>query len=484
MRFTKTALLLTLIPFLYANELTTDNFLNLDTLAKKDRSLEKDFYIWKYLDDNSINYQNSIDALGQSYNVNNELFYKYAQKLGDDETLAVAQCMQANEKELVQTYSDCIRVGLTLKKALRLTPLELNSVIEKVKDSYPTFARELQIINSSIPFTKIVSSNKNIIYDIYLNSSSEFIFNKLNYRLPNRTIGKIIDDEKFEKFLKITISNPKLNFLQSSFFNINDLNLSSNSSFLLAMNRVLNRKLDDKTIEYLENAYNKASNELDKEKILFWKYQISKDENYLRALTTSTNINIYTIFAKQFFKEEFIITDDFKTTLDEYLINCTENKKVLYSSIAKELSDFNQNKIDFLNLGIFQINVKEVEKIADENDLIFDYSKLFDIKENLLYFNSIFQEIETNYPTLLFQIYAFKDGIKPFQKSLDNNLFDSNNPLEPYLSLEIFKNEKTNKFVKRVLVDYIVYNKIYKKEDLILDDFLKKSIEPLDYLDF
>lgn len=256
-------------------------------------------------------------------------------------------------------------------------------------------------------------------------------------------------------------------------------------ALFLAMNRVLNKKFGEKTISYLDNAYNKSLDSEEKEKILFWKYQLLKDENYLLALSQSTNINIYTIYAKQFLKQELLIDNTiFKTPFDEYLINCTLNKKIILNSMAKELSSFDKNKIEFLNLGIFQINVKSAEKFADEYDIIFDYSKLFDIKESLLYFNISFQEVETSFQAPIFQFFAYKDGIDNFEESLSYELFDLNNSFEPYLSLEIYKNKKSAQFVKNLLANYIIYYKLYKKEELLLDNFLKNSIESLDYTDF
>lgn len=318
-----------------------------------------------------------------------------------------------------------------------------------------------------------------------MNSSNDFLYEKLNYKFPTRTIAKVINDSRFDELLSKIVSNPKLNFLQGSFFDIDDTNLSSKSSFLLAMNRVLNKKFDEKTITFLDNAYNKSSNSEEKEKILFWKYQLLKDENYLIALSQSTDINIYTIYAKQFLKQEITINEQlFKTPLDDYLVKCSLNKKIIVNSMAKELSNFNKNKIEFLNLGILQVNLEYAQKIAEEYDFIFDYSKLFDIKENFLYFNIYFQEIETNYQSPLFQFFAYKDGVTNFEDSLNRDLFELKNPFEPYLSLEIYQNEKSKEFVKNLIVNYLIYTKIYKKEELLLDNFLKRSTKPLDFLDF
>lgn len=152
--------------------------------------LKSDFDNYVKLSNSEKSYENTINILEHISNVNKIIFDEYAKKIDFDETLAVSQCLNATAKELVDSYSDCIAVGLTLKKALKLNALELNSIIQKIEGTYPLLAKELKIINSPIPFTKVVSSSKDIIYDVYLNTSDNFLYDKLNYKLPFNTIRK------------------------------------------------------------------------------------------------------------------------------------------------------------------------------------------------------------------------------------------------------------------------------------------------------
>jgi len=462
-----------LINILFAND--NPSF---EDFEKKQRSSEKDFYIWSYLNQNSLDYQSVIDIFGQSFNVTNDLFFKYAEKIEHDETFAVAQCMQAEAKVLLETNSDCIKAGLSIKKALTLMPLDIDIIISKVEDSYPTFAKELKIINSPIPFTKIISSNKDIIYDIYLNSSDKFRFEKLNYKLPKRTLEKIKDDNKFEEFLNMVITNPKLNFLQSTFFDMDDTTLSSQASFLLALNRVLNKKNDNKLLNYLENAYLKAKNESEKNKILFWKYLISKDESFLKIVLESKTLNIYTLYAQQYYNQTQNIDESFKNPYENILTNCSENRKSIINSIAKEESFFNPLKIDSLNLGLMQMSIKDASTIAFDNNFEFNYNDLLEAKNSINYFSYYLNNLESEFNHPLFIFYAYKDSIENVNSYLNNGLFNLNNEFEPFLSIELYPNVQTRDYGKKALTNYIIYKQI------LLDDSLKSLVQPLDYLDF
>lgn len=454
------------------------NEISLELLNQKDRSFEKDFYIYKYLKNDNLTNSNVIDALGQSKHVGNELFFQYAKKINHDETLAVSQCMQASPKDLVNTNIDCIVSGLTLKKALLLNSLDLDYIIQLASSKYPIFAKKLKIINSSIPFSKLISSDKEIIYDIYFHTTNKFLLEKLNYKLPKSTLSKIIDDDKFLEFLEFVIKNRNLNLLQSTFFEFDDSNLSSKYSFLLALNRANNGFYDEKTVKYLNNAYMKSTNSEELEKIFFWKALIEKRDDYLMVISKDTNLNFYTLYAKDYYKvNKNYSLEDYILPYENRVENCTKNKKALFYSIAKNLSSFNEKKIDSFNLGLTQLNfltLKNLKIISEE----FDELKLLDTEENIKIFLEYITFLEDKYITPHKILYLYN-------KTLDDeyvkyNFEKSENlEFEPFLSIELASNSD---FLKKSITNYLIYLDILgEKIDSTI--FFESLIEPLDYLD-
>lgn len=432
--------------------------------------LKNDFDNYVKLSNSEKSYENTINILEHISNVNKIIFDEYAKKIDLDETLAVSQCLNAQAKELINSYSDCIAIGLTLKKALSLNALELNSIIQKIQDTYPLLAKELKIINSPIPFTKVVSSSKDVIYNLYLNVNNNFLNEKLNYKFPSKTIEKIKDDKRFEKFLSIVISNPKLNFLQSTFLEFDDTNYNYEISFLLGLNRVLNKKYDLKTNIYFENALLKAITQKDKDKANFWLYLLNKDEKSLNALKESNNLNIYTLYIKQQLKEKIKVGDEFKVLDYDFLKKYPNDKKVLINSLAKTLSSFDENKVspDF-NLGLMQINLKKAEKIIVLNKLSTKKEELLDPKINIDYFTYILDNLKTDFFHPLMYFYSYSNNKEYLKDKLKFDLFNTKNLYEPYLSLELMDSEKAKDFI----VNFIVYTKIIDKKELSLDEFFK-----------
>jgi soluble lytic murein transglycosylase len=298
--------------FIYANNIETNKestptksinneqeefTLTLDWLEQKPKTITKDFYILQYLKQD-ITPDEALKALSMVKYVSNQIFYAFAKKFKHDETTAVVQCMQANAKELINTYDDCIKAGLSLYKATKLSQVELNEAILKVKDKYPTFANKLKILASSLPFTKTISASKDDFFDIYLKTGSQFKIDFLNYKLPKKTLNKIKNDKRVETLIKYSITNPQLDLLSKSFLGIDDTNFKSLTSFFLALNEINNENLKQALI-YLSNSYKKAYNDYGKNRAIFWKYLITYDKKFLEELSSSNNLDIYSLYAKE-----------------------------------------------------------------------------------------------------------------------------------------------------------------------------------------
>jgi len=275
-----------------------NNKITLSWLKQKPKSITKDFYIWQYLKQKDVAPSQSLEAISQVKFMNNKIFFAFAKRFKHDETYAVAQCMKAKTKSLVNQPVDCVVVGLSIYDATKLSYDELDTLYERVKPIYPKYAKKLKIINSTIPYTKLISSPKDIFFGVFNHCGSAFRSKYFNYPIPNKTLNRLKNDKRFKSTISKIVLNKDLKKMQESILKIDDSNYSSDTSFYLALNAINNDKLE-LALNYLENSYNKAYGSYDKDKIRFWQYQISKDDKYLDHLLNSKNINIYSLLAKE-----------------------------------------------------------------------------------------------------------------------------------------------------------------------------------------
>jgi len=283
---------------LFAN--TSD--ITLDWLKDKPRTYAKDFYIWQFLKQD-ITPEDAISALGQARYVNNRLLFSYAKKLQHDETTAVIQCMRAKANTLVNSNADCIEVGLSVYKMTKLNSTQLNTVYETILNKYEDRANIIDVIRAPIPFTKLISNSSDVFFDTFNECGSKFRTNYFNYKLPKKTLDRLLEDKRFNQTIKLIVTNTKLIQLQKSLLSIDDSSLNHLSSFLLAINALKHDKYQT-ALKYFDNAHKKAYYQFDKDKVNFWKYLATKNKFYFYAILDSWDVNIYSLYAKEFFNRE------------------------------------------------------------------------------------------------------------------------------------------------------------------------------------
>lgn len=524
-----------LISFVSANEIT------LEWLDSKPRTYARDFYILQYLQQPNITTKEAEDALGLVHRMNNSLLFAYINRINHDESTAIMQCMKMKPEHLVHSYADCIKVGLTVKKALKLDSIQLDDVITKIKKPYPNYAKVLRIVNSPIVFSKLLASDVDTFYTIFLKSTRDFRINKLNYRLSKRAINKIKNDKRFSKLLTYIITNPKMNLAQKSFFDIDDTQLSSEDSFMLAINLITHNK-EKEALKYLNNAYNKAYFQANKDKVLFWKYQISKDNQYMNSLLESEDINIYSLYAKEKHKKSFQniiydikqsekntnydIEDQFfwidvirdtkelnEETIQKYetvfssaltkphltflyakynkhkkhyfinpykeiIQNYPKQRQVLINAIARQESSFIPSSISTAYAqGVMQIMPFLSKHIAHNLKEAYHIDNMFKPSYSIKYANHHLEALQKRFKHPLFIAYAYNGGGGFTSSIIKNGLF-SNGKYEPYLSMEKVPYSETRNYGKKVLANYLVYTEKINKKKISLTTLLEKLPKP------
>jgi len=267
-------------------------------LEDKPRSFTKDFYIYRYLNQN-ITPSQAIWALGEARYVNNKLLRRYANKLKDKDTSKVISCMRYSGAKLISKDADCIEVGLSSYKATKLSHKQLKIAIDKLKDKYPLSAKRLKIISSTLPFIELIKSDNKVFYATFNQVGGKFRAKYFNYPLPKKFIQQLKKDKRdFAQTVKLIVTNPKLNKIQLSLLDIDTKGLYHKTLFLLAINAIKHQK-EKIALKYLNLAYKKAYYKFDKDKVRFWQYQLTKDKKYLQELAKSWDINIYSLIAKE-----------------------------------------------------------------------------------------------------------------------------------------------------------------------------------------
>lgn len=444
---------------LLSSSLYANDFISLETIKKENKGIKRDFLINEFLKKEATTSEEAFNTLQFIDNMNTTLFTNFANKYANDETLAVVQCMNMPTNQLLSSYDDCIKVGLSYDEISKLNSLEAEQIINITSKKYPRYAKKVKLLSSSIPFTRLITLEKDEFYELYLNIPNEFRENYFNYKLPRKTFFKIFEDkENFEKYLEVNIKNRKLDILNYSLLAIDDTALSADASFLLGLNAfAFNEK--EKAHNFFLNAL--AKDEEKQNKILFWLYKTSTNESFLKDILQEKKIDIYTLLSHELLKEEFVLNT--KLIQNSEFIKATKNYKIedkafLYAMISSE-SNFN-NKFISKDFKIGLLNTKydlvDIEKFFVEGLSLEKSLKI--IKDNF------FEENRDK--NLIIKYLIFKNDKDRFE--LINNNLNESETIDKNFIFEIIADEKIKKFL---FTYYSFYNLKSKKKETLSSIF-------------
>ncbi|MEA3353483.1 MAG: lytic transglycosylase domain-containing protein, partial [Campylobacterota bacterium] len=285
----------------FVSNIFADEQISAKWLSKQPKSIAKDFYIWRYLSQN-IEPAEALSALEQVRFLNNKIFYRFVDKYNDNNYDEYVKCKKEKTKKLIYKEDYCIQAGLSVYDATQLTKKELSTVKKKVEKEYKRLYKKLDILSSPIPFQKLIQSDNETFFNTFNECGSLYRAKYFDNFFPLSTIERLKKEKKFAQTIKLIVTNFKMVKAQKSLLNISGEKLSFKSVFHLAINALRHNK-KDKALDYLSIAYNKAYYQMEKDNITFWQYLITKQEKYLQKLSSSWDVNLYSLYGADMLKQ-------------------------------------------------------------------------------------------------------------------------------------------------------------------------------------
>ncbi|BDY13938.1 lytic transglycosylase domain-containing protein [Hydrogenimonas cancrithermarum] len=504
------------LPLLLSAEIT------LQQLEKMPRSYAKDFYIWRFFDQN-ITSEEADKAFYQIRSVNWKLIRRYAEKTKMPGFAMAVRCYRLKPSKLPAERAECSAVALTPYKFTKLPKKRQFRLVEQL-ENYPDLLRWTNVMISESPFYELVKSDADTFFEVFNNCGRTWREEYLDHPLPPSLIKRLASKREFSQTIKLIVTDNRLTRLQRSLLGIDSKTLDHQSTFFLAMNALRHDRAKLAGI-YLADAYNKAWYRFDKDKTLFWLSQLDPKGPYLKALSESFDLNIYTLYAHEKLKTrwprivrpkfgkkgcDYNISDPFawlkslkeikrrKTTPElidygkRFACSRTEghycfvmerasryrthyfpipyedayegmktDDKALMLALARQESRFIPSSISpSYALGMMQIMPFLVKALAKERHEPFDLDAMLIPRTNISYARTHLKYLKRHLWHPLFISYAYNGGIG-FTKRLltERGLFEKG-PYEPWLSMELVYYDESRRYGKKVLANYIVYKKI------------------------
>jgi len=338
--------------------LYAENTLKKEWLKEKPKGYVKDFYLWRYIEQNKNNSEDIIWALSEANNANHKIFFKYTTSSQNDPTNFALNCLNLSTSDLVKTDGECLNIGLSILESTNLRGEQLSSVINKIKESYTQKSEKLTIINSKDPFQSLITTSSNdVFFGTFNEVGTNFRIQYFNAVLPQDIINKLQEDKpKFKKMIKTIVTTPQITTIQQSLFEIDGKKLDFQDLFYLAINAIKHER-KSVALKYLELAKSKAFLKFDKDNVLFWQYKLTNDKNILQNLAASWDINIYSVLAKEelglpidnaiFDLQAPVPQNNTEILVDQNATSFDVSDPFLWKSVLEDIrKDFNNEKLE------------------------------------------------------------------------------------------------------------------------------------------
>ncbi|MDD5051170.1 MAG: lytic transglycosylase domain-containing protein [Sulfuricurvum sp.] len=282
--------------------------ITIDDINDKPSSRQKNFLIWQFLHQD-INATEASNAFYQVENVNERFLFDYAAKTDEPEIKYTVACMQQPACNLPTIeQDDCLMLALTPAKATALLPQEREKIATQLNNKFGT-TEWLRAMNQESLFTSTNNLyNESIVFRL---AGAEYRHIHFNHPLTSEVIDALAQSNDFAKIVFLTVTDPAMDELQQAFSTISSGNFDPQTHFFLAMNAIKFKRIDI-ALDHLKESKRLYYSPIDKDKTLFWEYQITKNEKFLNELSKSLDINMYVLYARELLN---LPTENYFTTL-------------------------------------------------------------------------------------------------------------------------------------------------------------------------
>lgn len=274
-------------------------------IKDKPKGIVRDFYIWQYLTENTLNAK-EINEVYKLLNAKNLYLRKALEKLGKTEKLPKdIECAKMSLKLAQKEDNACLAIAARnrLSAFKTLPKKEMEAIRAKLDKTHKDTARAINVLHSPNRIKDMFKENSIVFAMVYHALSADE-----KNKIPSDDVARDIErlsgykTSGFYSILNSIVLDSKLQNLKTVLLKSNITKAPHNTLFLLGINE-LRFGSKKKAIEYFKRAQNASNNPFFIDRALFWQYLVTNDSKHLDQLLTSKHANIFSIYASQTLKK-------------------------------------------------------------------------------------------------------------------------------------------------------------------------------------
>lgn len=414
------------------------------------KSLTKDYYIYRILTENPTN-------IAEKSKLHLEIFRNIG-KIKSEILKFVKQptyqlkCEKFDYQK--RPKGECLKRLLSVKNIKALDRANFEKMAQFFKDD-----KEI-----SLYLQGFKEKNQAQFYIDNLDVNSFFLIynfykDEINFNLNSDFTRLANENHQFKQLISQSVIGNKNPNFKKALLKADPLSLTQENAFLSGINAIL---LNEENLakEFFKNAQKSYKFQSQKDKALFFIYLIEKDLAILEQLSKSSDINIYSIYAKELTgggEFDIVIPNPTTKTLENYDIT----DPFLWEKTKRDLKDLNSTKLEEYALKFYTKNtIGEYSYIMERATKgkkhyyplpFFEHIGSQNVQRQALILALARQESRF-VPSVISTSYAL--GIMQFMPFLANNIGKKELKIENFDQDDMFKPEVAYKFANFHL-DYL-----------------------------
>ncbi|MEE3776287.1 lytic transglycosylase domain-containing protein [Campylobacter sp. CX2-4080-23] len=275
-----------------------------EKLKSSPKGLVKDYYIYRFAKESKASKAELKKLRTQIYRYQGSIKTLFDNKLGAIQK-SINKCSKYNLSNIDKADEMCQNMLLSINFVKSLNPTQRADLFERLKMANSKFLNFVQGFSKDDPLAYYIKIGDTTGYfKYYFNAKDKDEF--LNrYKLSQKLIANSINHWQFKSIVQESIIGKKNEKFRRVLLEANPNSLSGDMAFLFGLNAILLYE-DEKAVKFFEVAAKRSKFASNKDNANFWIYLITKDKELLKSIANSADINIYSLFAREFSSDEKI----------------------------------------------------------------------------------------------------------------------------------------------------------------------------------
>ena len=267
-----------------------------EELKNEPKSLAKDYYINRLINEGSYTKEQIAD-LSRDVFRKAGLVQKSIDKILPPKA-APSKCPGVNAKNITQANLTCQNLLTSIAFSLKLDNHTREILAANLAKTNPEKSKILLALNEANPAKVFANLNDTKSFLELFNASSPQNKSTLfSESFDANFMTKLYSQKGFTNLLNDIVFNKKYEGFRRNLLSIDPAVTEKNDAFTLGLNAILLGQ-DDIAFSLFARAKSTFERAWQRDNATFWQYQISKNESFLKELSTSKDANIYSLYAR------------------------------------------------------------------------------------------------------------------------------------------------------------------------------------------